>query len=310
MTYRSKQQSGTSLWTHWDEFVMKYLRTGRSNVTVKNVRDALKFITSNCGITTIEHCNNQRLLEDALFEMKKERHWSNVTYNAYLKNLNTYFMWLEKQGYITENNLKKVSRCKEELNEQYTLSEDQVKLVVAQIHDRRQTRLQRYRNVFFIDLLRFTGARPCELLNIQCKHIREEKDTYVLAIQGRKQKGRIRYYRFPSWLRDSYETYMDYRARLRENEPYVFISSSKQGKWTEKGMRGLFRKLSNELEFRITAYSFRRFVATHLNKEGVDLKDIQQYLGHTRPSTTLRYIERSCVLTDKCGLTMSKIIES
>ncbi|MCD6434806.1 MAG: site-specific integrase [Clostridiales bacterium] len=298
----------TSLWNYWDEFKTKYLRTGRSEVTVSNVFDALKFISNNCGIITIEDCNNQQLLEDALFEIKEKRHFSNVTYNSYLKNLNTYFIWLEKQGYIASNNLKKVARCKEEINEQYTLIEEQVKLIVAQVHERRQTRLQRLRNVFFVDLLRFTGGRPCELLNIQCKHIKEEGNTYKLVIQGRKQKGRPRYYRFPSWLRDSYVTYMDHRATLRQNETYVFISSSKQGPWTDKGMRGLFKKLSNELGFRVNAYAFRRFVATHLNEKGAEIKDIQQYLGHTRATTTLRYIERSCVLTDVCAGVMGEVL--
>ncbi|MFC1647785.1 tyrosine-type recombinase/integrase [Patescibacteria group bacterium] len=299
----------TPLLHYWEEFIMKYLRTGRSEVTVRHVLDSIKFIINHCRLNTIEDCNNPQLLEDKLFEVKDERHLSNVTYNSYLKNLNTYFLWLEKQGYIEKNNLRKVARCKEELNEQYTLSEDQVKLIVVQVHDRRQTRFLRARNVFFTDLLRFTGARPCEILNIQCKDIREEKNTYVLAIQGRKQKGRTRYYRFPSWLRDSYEVYMDYRARLRDNEIYVFISSSKQGKWTEKGMRGLFRKLSGELGFRVTAYAFRRFVATHLNAKGKDIKDIQQYLGHTRATTTQRYIERSCVLTDVCANEMGKDLQ-
>lgn len=293
---------------YWDEFKHKYLRTDRSEVTVRNAFDALKFISSNCGITTIEDCNNQQLLENALFEIKEKRHFSNVTYNSYLKNLNTYFIWLEKQGYIESNNLKKVSRCKEEINEQYTLTEEQVKLIVAQVHVRRQTPLQRHRNVFFIDLLRFTGGRPCELLNIQCKHINPEGNTYKLVIQGRKQKGRPRYYRFPSWLRDSYNTYMDHRATLRQNETYVFISSSRQGPWTDKGMRGLFRKLTGELGFRVNAYAFRRFVATHLNAKGKDIKDIQQYLGHTRPTTTQRYIEKSCFLTDVCAGVMGEVL--
>ncbi|MFC1811047.1 site-specific integrase, partial [Patescibacteria group bacterium] len=61
------------------------------------------------------------------------------------------------------------------------------------------------------------------------------------------------------------------------------------------------------LGFRVNAYAFRRYVATHLNTKGKDIKDIQQYLGHTRPTTTLRYIERSCVLTDVCAGVMGEV---
>lgn len=301
------QKNETPLMQYWEEFQIKYLRTGKSEVTVRHVLDAIKFIGKHLNISTIEDCNNARLLEDSLFEVKEKRNMSNTTYNSYLKNLNTYFIWLEKQDYIESNNIRKVSRCTVKQNEQYTLSEEQVKLIVAHVHDRRQTRLLRLRNVFFIDLLRFTAGRPCELLNIQCKHITPEGNTYKLVIMGRKQKGKPRYYRFPSWLRDSYETYMNHRATLRQNEPFVFISSSKQGKWTASGMKCLFKKLSQELGFRVIAYGFRRFVATHLNAKGKEIKDIQQYLGHTSATTTLRYIAKSCVLTDVCANVMGEV---
>ncbi|MBI5753669.1 site-specific integrase [Candidatus Peregrinibacteria bacterium] len=170
--------------------------------------------------------------------------------------------------------------------------------MVARVHDRRQTRLQRLRNIFFIDLLRFTGARPCELLDIQMKDIALEGNTYKLVIRGKKQKGRNRYYHLPSHLRDSYESYVHHRSLSRQNETALFISTSKQGNWTQKGMRGLFRALSKELGFKVIAYGFRRYVATTLNTRGLSMKDIGHFLGHSRASTTERYIERSCALTD------------
>lgn len=297
-------ESETPLWTHWDEFVEKYLRTGRSEVTVSRVQDSLRFVMK-LGILTLEQMNSPRLLEEKLHAYKSHGRMSNTTFNTYLKNFNTYFLWLHRHDYIAVNNLSKVDRCKEDINEQYILSEAQVKILVAHIHDRRQTRLQRLRNVLFFDLLRFTGARPCELLNIQMRDIVQEGSGYKLIIRGKKQKGRVRPYPLPSSIRDSYEAYKEYRSRLRQNETYLFISSSKQGRWTEKGMRALFRHLSQELGFRVIAYGFRRYVATKLNANGLEMKDIQNYLGHTRPATTQRYIERSCVLTAKGAEVMS-----
>lgn len=289
----------TPLWQYWPEFVEKYLRTGKSAVTVARVRDLLRFVIKTLGLYSIEQINNPKILEETLFTYKNSTHISNTTYNTYLKNLNTYFIWLYKHEYIANNNITKIDRCKEDINEQYTLNEDQVKLLVARAHDRRQARLQRLRNVLFIDLLRFTGARPCELLNIQMKDITLEGETYKLVIRGKKQKGRNRYYHLPSYLRDSYESYIQRRSLFRENETYLFVSTSKQGAWTQKGMRGLFRALSKELGFKVIAYGFRRYVATKLNTNGLSMKDIGHFLGHSRESTTERYIERSCILTDK-----------
>jgi len=300
----------TPLFYYWDEFVEHYLREGKSEETVKNVRDVLKFVITGLGITTIEDCCNPAILREALFKAKIARRWGNVTFNSYVKNINTYFIWLEDMEYILENKIRKVRKCKEELNEQYTLSEEQIGLIFAHMKTRRQTRLERWRNDFFISLLSVTGARPCELLQLQVRDVVVIGDTYKIVIHGRKQKGRLRYYRFPSWLRDTYEAYENVRSKLRSNEISLFISSSKRTGWTAKGMRGLFRSLSKELGFKVIAYGFRRFVATKLNKEGLSLQDIQNHLGHTRASTTLRYIERSCMLTDKGMKTMSGVIGS
>lgn len=289
----------TPLWQYWPEFVEKYLRTGKSAVTVERVRDLLRFVIKTLNLYSIEQINTPKILEETLFTYKNSTHISNTTYNTYLKNLNTYFIWLYKHEYITTNNITKIDRCKEEINEQYILNEEQIKILIAHAHDRRQARLQRLRNVLFIDLLRFTGARPCELLNIQMKDITLEGDRYKLTIRGKKQKGRNRYYYLPSYLRDSYESYVQRRSLYRENEPYLFISTSKQGPWTQKGMRGLFRALSKEVGFNVIAYGFRRYVATKLNANGLSMKDIGHFLGHSRASTTERYIERSCALTNK-----------
>lgn len=296
----------TPLWKYWDTFQQRYLESGRSAITVNNARDALKFVIMRLGLVSIEQVNNSVILENALFAYKGTIGISNVTFNTYLKNLNTYFKWLEQHEYIHTNNLKKIMRCKEEVNEQHTLSEEQVKLVVGQVYSRQQNKLERQRNAFFIQLLRFTGARPCELLGLRYQDIKLVDGVYKLKICGRKQKGRIRYYNLDTAVRDALESYVVCRNLLRSREHMLFVSCSGNGGWTAKGMRGLFRRLSDELGFRITAYGFRRYVATRLNAKGVEMKDIQNYMGHTRATTTQRYIERSGLLTAKGSEAMGK----
>ncbi len=299
-------ETETALWEYWGEFVYKYLRTGRSKVTVSNAKDALLFVVRNCNILTIQKCNNAKLLEDALFETKESRGSTDSTFNSYLKNLKTYFIWLEKQEYIQENNLKKVSKCKEIENEQYTLSHEQVKEIVQRVHDWRQSRLERKRNIFFIDLLRFTGARPCEIEALQTTDIVPYKNTYKIKINGAKQKGKPRYISMHSFIRDSYEQYINYRNNLRPKENHLFISSSKNTGWTQKGMTQLFKKLSKELGFRIIAYGFRRYVLSTLYSRTKDMRKLGDYVGHTRATTTLRYVEQCCARTDECGKMMAE----
>jgi site-specific recombinase XerD len=295
----------TPIWGHWFEFVWKYLRTGKSEATVKNVKDVLKFVIRKLKIYTIEQLNRPKLIEDLLFEYKKEHGISPNTFNSYRKNINTFCIWLEKMEYIASNNVRKIDKCKPSYDENLTLSQDQINAVVVQIRDRRQLKLERLRNAFFIDLLRFTGARPSELMSLEVKDITKSKDGYVLCIQGRKQKGRKRFYELRSYVIDSFEAYMAYRVIHRPNEEYLFASSYKRMAWTYVGMKNLFQKLSKELGFHVNAYSFRRYVATHLNSKKMPVENIRDYLGHTRSTTTLRYIERSCVLTKDCTEAMA-----
>lgn len=51
--------------------------------------------------------------------------------------------------------------------------------------------------------------------------------------------------------------------------------------------------MSEKLGFRVTAYMFRRLVATEMFARKVALQDIQHHMGHTRSSTTLRYVQAS-----------------
>lgn len=295
----SKISKGVPLWEYWEEFVKSYLSEGRSEVTVKGVRDALRFVIQKMSIHTIEECNDSRKMYNCLHEKRDELNWANSTFNTYRKNINTYFIWLYDMSYIKENNITKIRKCKERINEQLTLNDEQIQMLRVWIHQRRQTRFCRWRNLFFIELLILTAARPCELLEMEFRHLRRQEETYIATIQGHKQKGKARYYRLPSSIRDSFEMYSKIRRELGRHETSLFLSQSKRTGWTEKGMRNLFKRLSNELGFKITAYSIRRYVPTKLNSAGVAIQDIAEHLGHTRITTTKRYIERSCGLTNK-----------
>lgn len=300
----------TPLWSYWSEFVNQYLVLGRSKTTVRNVRDALRFLLRNTDFLSIEQCNNNRELQRLLIQLKQDREWTGCTYNSYLKNLKTYFIWLESVDYIDENRLLKVAKSKEEQNEQITHSEEQVQAIVKHIRDRRQSRLERSRNVFFIDLLRFSGARPCELVSLKVDDVKPYKGSYRVRLNGAKQKGKPRYYNLPSVLRDSYESYMIQRNKLRPDEDNLFISLSKRTGWTKKGMTSLLKRLSKELNFRIVSYGFRRYVASSLYEETKDMRVIGDFLGHTRASTTLGYVASTCARTKEAGDIMARRLNS
>lgn len=68
--------------------------------------------------------------------------------------------------------------------------------------------------------------------------------------------------------------------------------------WTSSGVQQVCKRLSVRAGFKVTAYMFRRLVATTLFENKVPLQDIQQHLGHTRASTTLRYVQSNERMND------------
>lgn len=290
----------TPLLHYWDEFVKHFRREGKSDVTIKHVKGALEFIIKHCKIFTIQQCNNHHLLREALFEQKDIRNWKNITFNTYVKNINTYFIWLEDMDYVEQNKIRKIRKCKEQHSEQYTINEEQIRALFGHLRTRTQTRLERWRNDLFFGILTVTGARPSEVLDIRMSQVKESLNgTCEVCIKGKKQKGKPRYYKLPPWVIEAYIMYKNIRAELGRTETKLFVSGFKRTGWTYSGVRKLCKNLSAEIGFRVIPYGFRRFAATKLFSEGLQMKDIQNYMGHTRASTTMGYVQNSSALTSK-----------
>jgi site-specific recombinase XerD len=285
----------TPIWLYWDEFVDDYRSEGRSEITIRNVRDTLRLILTNTKLYSIEEINNPRLLKDAMKEIAQARNWKPSTFNTCRKNLNTYFLWLEAYEYINENKIKKVRKDKEQAKNRYTFTDEQVHKVVQAVYHREQNSLARWRNVLFIHLLSITGARPVELLNLTLDDVYQANNTYRIQIDGAKQNQSVRPYILDSMGRDVFEMYMKTRKKLGREEDFLFVSATNKGKcWTYSGVRKLFGSLSADCGFRVICYGFRRYVATALFKESTPLVEIMHHLGHTNMRTTSMYIDDLC----------------
>lgn len=294
------QKGCTPIWKYWDEFVECYLELGKSEVTVRRVRDTLRFLTREFGFYELEDFESARELRKKLMALMAKRGWSGVTYNTYIKNMNTYFIWLEREDLITKNNIRSILKCKEQVKQQHTLTKAEVDSMTTLILDRIQPRLLRLRNLLIIQLLTRLGVRNCELLEIRCSDITRDREGYKIVIRGRKQKGGPRYYKLRGGLKDAYLAYVEFREKIGRGDEKLLISLKKGKALTNSGLRKFFDRMSSDLGFRVNVYPIRRYVATSLNTKGLALQKIADYLGHTRVSTTLRYIERSCVRTNDC----------
>jgi site-specific recombinase XerD len=299
----------TPLWQYWEEFVEMFLSANKSHRTIENVRESLCLFLRYSCLWTLKSWSDVLLVEKEIKRLQQEKHWTNDTRWTYVKNINTYFRYLERKRHITENPIKRLEKVAIESREQYTLSLDRAKAVLGHIGTRKDTSFGRLRNSLFFKILFLTGARPIELLHLTLDSFSENRSK--IKIQGAKQKGRPRYYTMPQYIKENLLAYVQkvsYLSRQIELSKYLFLSSSKRTGWTMKGLNKLCQRLSKELEFKVNCYAFRRMVATKLYSENIDLRDIQQHLGHTRLTTTMRYIERSAGLTEKGTQVMGQLL--
>ncbi len=298
----------TPLWEYWDEFVNKSLMLGKSPITIKGVRDTVKFLIRHTGIVSVEMMNQPRVLDDQITRLQIEREFSLNTRKSYLKNLNGYFLWLYRNHYIDANNIARIERGRARRKEITPLKKCEIDRFLTHLNTRPHScSLERSRNLLMADILRFSGIRPCELLGLTTASIYREKGQWVLAVPGRKQITRTRYYHCPSFIVDSFQRYMALRTQYHRWETSLFVSMSTYEGLTVSGLQNLFKKISRELGFRVNAYGFRRYVATTMSENRVDRGEMSYFLGHSRFSTTDLYIERSCHLTAKASSTMATL---
>lgn len=130
-----------------------------------------------------------------------------------------------------------------------------------------------------------TGLRVSEIVNLKIKDI--DFDNRLIRInQGKFSKDRIE----PvtkvsmSFLRK----YL--RGRLRKKEEYVFLGQKgKTGKVTVNKHFQKWCKKAGVKKKKLTVHSIRHTVATHLLERGLDVRYVQELLGHESIQTTVRY---------------------
>ncbi|WP_456422996.1 tyrosine-type recombinase/integrase [Lutibacter sp.] len=149
-----------------------------------------------------------------------------------------------------------------------------------------------------IDLLRYTknlkhravlamiysaGLRISELLNLELQHIDiDRRQIIVKNSKGRRDRNII--------LAKSFIPLM--QNYLMSYEPKIYFVEGKPfQKYSAESIRSFLHKATKiaKITKRVTPHTLRHSYATHLLENGIDLRYIQELLGHAKPETTMIY---------------------
>jgi site-specific recombinase XerD len=163
------------------------------------------------------------------------------------------------------------------------LNADEVKALIARCSPRCPTGL---RNRALIVVLWRAGLRIAEALSLEPRDL---DDGVVRVRKGKGRKARTVALDPEAWA--VLQTWLERKARLGIGGR---VFSTLQGEpMLSSYVRNLFKRLGQKagLTKRIHAHGLRHSFAAGLADEKVDLRIVQQALGHTSLATTQRYVD-------------------
>lgn len=167
------------------------------------------------------------------------------------------------------------------------LSIDEISLLLDTVqNDQLKTKFP-YRDRAIFELLYATGIRCCEITQLKIEHMITDQKS--IRIFGKGKKERIVLY--GSKAEKSIQLYLAHeRKTVLSDTEHLFLNSA--GNPLDTGhirkIIIMFRAFL-PLQRPLTPHKIRHSFATHLLQQGMDLRMIQELLGHTKLSSTEIY---------------------
>lgn len=209
-----------------------------------------------------------------------------------MASLKAFCTWMEEEDYLSDNPFRKL-RIK--LNEPFVLPKtislsviEQMLAAAYQAHEDSCTNQERkisLRDIATMEILFATGMRVSELCGLNTEDIDLTRGT--VKIHGKGSKERILQITNDSVM----ESLRKYIEEYQPCEQHPFFLTQRHTRLAEQSVRLCLQKYAEQIGVsqHITPHMFRHSFATLLLEEDVDIRYIQQLLGHSSIVTTQIY---------------------
>ena len=212
------------------------------------------------------------------------------TISRKMSALSHFFIFLLEENIIKSNPIHELDLPKQIKKLPKILSVDQVEKLIKS--SREDQSINGIRLNTMIEILYATGIRVSELVEMKLSATYAEKN--FLLIQGKGNKERL--VPISKNTEDKIKDYLKIRNEFINNDTeskWLFPSKqSSKGHITRQRFNQLLQTLCERVNLnniRISPHKLRHAFATHLLANGVDLRSLQQMLGHADISTTQIY---------------------
>jgi integrase/recombinase XerD len=200
--------------------------------------------------------------------------------------IKSFFNYLIFEGYIKESPISNIEAPKQEKKLPVVLTEDEIKNLINSFdlnHGFGQ------RNKTIIEILYGTGIRVSELVNLKLSNIFFKENIIKVIGKGNKE----RFVPLGEIASNEMKIYINDRNQLKiDSKSSDILFLNRYGRRLTRSM--IFKIISDAskrigLDKKISPHTLRHSFATHLIKNGADLRTIQLILGHESITTTEIY---------------------
>ena len=143
------------------------------------------------------------------------------------------------------------------------------------------------RDLALIDLLFATGIRVGEASALDVRDFFERDAAF--RVQGKGGRDRLAFVVDEETVRIQ-RAHLEARRGIRTDSPALFINASSE-RLSTQGMTNVIARLRRgaRIKRHVTPHMLRHTVATLLLRNGLDIRVVQEFLGHASIATTQRY---------------------
>ena len=217
----------------------------------------------------------ESMLEDYLIELEIRNYSENTvkTYSSIIHNLINY-MKNEENLYDGKRFLASFRKYIRDLKRDKYLTQNYIYLTTVV-----SKKFLEFNDIYFLEDIK----NPSELVKLLKRDI--DFDERTIRVRGKGDKDRI-------VLFDEHtkELLLDYLEEDKQTSEFIFVNKNGNS-LTPRYVQMMIKKYADEagIKKKVTPHVLRHSFATHLLKNGVDIRVIQQLLGHSSLSTTQIY---------------------
>ena len=279
---------------NWNESILDYshylkIERGLSSHTIQNyIRDVKKLISfiDKKKITSTPIEIKEDLIQQFIYEIAKEI--SPRSQARIISGLRSYFDYLIFENYRASNPTDLIETPKIGVKLPDTLSEQEINSLISAID---LSKAEGERNRAMLETMYSCGLRVSELIHLKISDLFFDEGFIKIVGKGNKERFVPIHYSAQKYI----VLYMnEIRSHLSIKKGFqdtLFLN--RRGKSLSRQMIFMILKalaIKINLNKKISPHTFRHSFATHLLKNGADLRAIQQMLGHESITTTEVYV--------------------